>query len=285
MLLWITGCKGLLGSSIKNHLQCKAALHFVESGREVDIANEEAVEKFILANPGITHIINCAAFSQTELAEEHPEEAFQTNAVGPEILGRAALKIGAKLIHISTDYVFPGKIKRPLKEIDPVGPCSYYGSTKLEGEKRALTLGACVIRTSWIFGSKGKNFVSKLFKKLQTQKEIRLTDDQWGRFTYVEDLSKAILAMLDKTGLYQFANAGVATRYEFGIAMREEAFLLGVPIMTDAMIPVPAASFRAPIERPVYSALDTSKIEPFVKVRHWREALKDFLCELVPTYL
>lgn len=284
MLLWITGSKGLLGSSIKNQLRCKAALHFVESGKEVDIANVDAVRHFTETHPNITHIINCAAFSQTELAEEEREEAFRTNALGPEVLGKEAQAINAKLIHISTDYVFEGKIKRPLKEIDPAHPASHYGLTKLEGEKRALDLGALVIRTSWIFGTQGKNFVSKLLKMLQTQKEIRLTDDQWGRFTYVEDLSEAILAMLDQEGLYQFANAGVATRYEFGLAMREEAFLLNFPIMTDAMIPVPSASFSESVKRPMYSALDTSKIEAFVKVRHWREALKDFLCELAPTY-
>ena len=120
---------------------------------------------------------------------------------------------------------------------------------------------------------------------LQHQKEIRLTDDQWGRFTYSPDLADAILKMLDQKGLYQFANGGVATKYEFGLAMREEAFLLGYPIMAEAIIPVPGISFPTPCERPTYSAFDTSKIEPFVKSRHWREGLKDFLCEQLPVYL
>jgi dTDP-4-dehydrorhamnose reductase len=283
-MFWITGSKGLLGSALT--LKCKKLdLPFVETGRDVDIGDLNAVQAFVNLHPGITHIINCAAFSQVDAAETCREEAYKTNVLGPDNLGLIAKNSGAKLIHISTDYVFSGKIRRLLTELDPVGPTSYYGQSKLEGEERALAHSACVIRTSWIFGRGGKNFVSKLLKMLQTQKEIRLTDDQWGRFTYAPDLAGAILALRDQTGLYQFANAGVATKYEFGLAMREEAFLLNFPIMAEAIVPVPGAYFPAPCERPVYSALDTSKIESFVSIRHWREPLKDFLCEEQPVYL
>ncbi|MBX7066415.1 MAG: dTDP-4-dehydrorhamnose reductase [Parachlamydiales bacterium] len=281
-MLWITGSKGLLGSAL-----CAAlpeGVPFLETGREVDIADLESVRAFSRKNPGMTHIVNCAAFSQVDAAEDFKDQAYRTNAVGPENLAIVAKESGAKLIHISTDYVFDGKGRKPLTEKDPTGPRSTYGKTKLEGEERALNQGACVIRTSWIFGSGGKNFVSKLLKMLQTQPEIRLTDDQWGRFTYAPDLAAAILKMLDKEGLYQYANMGVATKYEFGLAMREEAFLLGFPIMTDAIIPVPGSCFPAPCERPTYSAFDTTKIEQIVTIRHWREALKDFLCEQMPAY-
>lgn len=281
-MLWIAGSRGLLGSALS--AKCKTFSHF-ETAREVDIADQDAVYAFLKKNPGITHIINCAAFSQVDAAEDFREEAYRTNALGPENLAIMAKGFNAKLIHISTDYVFSGKLKRPLTEKDPVGPCSYYGETKLIGEEKALAHSACVIRTSWIFGSGGKNFVSKLLKMLQTQKEIRLTDDQWGRFTYAPDLAEAILRMLDQTGLYQFANFGVATKYEFGLAMREEAFLMRYPIMTDAIIPVPGAAFPAPCERPAYSAFDTSKIESFIQIRHWRQAMRDFLCDQQPVYL
>ncbi len=264
--------------------KCKTIKH-VGTGKELDISDLEAVRVFIKKNQGITHIINCAAFSQVDAAESCRQEAYRANALGPETLALAARETGAKLIHISSDYVFEGNVHRPLKESDPVGPRSYYGATKLEGEQRALNHSACVIRTSWIFGSGGKNFVSKLLKMLQSQKEIRLTDDQWGRFTYAPDLADAILALIDKAGLYHFANGGVSTKYEFGLAMREEAFLLSFPIMAEAIIPVPGASFPAPCERPPYSALDTSKIESIVPIRHWREPLRDFLCEQQPVYL
>ncbi len=285
-MLWITGSKGLLGSALC--AQCQGTVPsqaYIGTGKEVNIVELEEVKAFALKNPRITHIINCAAFSAVDDAERLREEAFRTNAIGPENLAIAAGKIGAKLIHISTDYVFPGKVRKLLSEKDPTGPCSYYGKTKLEGEERALKYSACVIRTSWIFGNGGKNFVSKLLKMLQSQKEIRLTDDQWGRFTYAPDLAGAIFKMLDQKGLYQFANAGVSTRYEFGLAMREEAFLMGYPIMAEAIIPVPSLAFPTPCERPIYSAFDTSKIEQFLTIRHWRDALKDFLCDQMPVYL
>jgi len=280
-MLWITGAKGLLGSSLST--KCKAALH-VKTGREVDISDIGSVRSFVKKNPGITHIVNCAAFSHVDAAEQYREEAYKTNAIGPENLAHVAGEIGAKLIHISTDYVFPGNLKRPLTEQDVVEPCNYYGKTKLVGEERVLAHSGCVIRTSSIFGKAGRNFVSQLLQMLQTQKEIRLTDDQWGRYTYAPDLSEAILQMLPHTGLYQYANAGIATKYEFGLALREEAILLGFPVITEAIHPVPGATFSAPCKRPAYSAFDTAKIEPFVAIRHWKEALRDFLCAQLPVY-
>jgi len=282
VLLWITG-KGLLGSALVH--ECNGSLPVLHTGREVDVADREKVFPFAEQHPGITHIVNCAAFSEVDKAELMKEEAYRANAEGPKNLAQLACQMGAKLIHISTDYVFPGTSRRLLTEQDRVNPCNYYGWTKLRGEENVLAHSMCVIRTSWLFGAKGKNFVSKLLKLLLSQKEVRLTDDQWGRFTYAPDLAKAILKMLHHTGLYQYANAGVATRYEFGLAMREEAFFMGYPILTEAVIPVPGAAFPTPCPRPEYSAFDTEKIEPYVKIRHWREALRDFLCAQLPVYL
>jgi len=276
-MLWITGANGLLGAALT--AKCKAAL---QSGHEVDIGDLALVRRFVKLHPGITHIVNCAAFSMVDAAEISREEAWRANAIGPENLGIVAREIGAKYTHISTDYVFPGNVARPLTESDPVGPCNYYGETKLEGEVRALALSACVIRTSWIFGNGGKNFVAKMLRMLQTEKEIRLTDDQWGRATYAPDLAGAILQMLPFSGLYQYANSGVVSRYEFGMAMREEALLLGYEVVTESMIPVSAATFPSMCKRPVYSAFDTTKIEKHLSIRPWREALREFLCAQMP---
>lgn len=283
-MFWITGSKGLLGSALI--AKCKEICPggFLETGKELDISDLCQVRRFVDEHREISHIINCAAFSLVDAAENMREDAYKANALGPENLALVSKERGIKCLHISTDYVFSGKIRRPLTENDLVDPCNYYGKTKLEGEERALFHSACVIRTSGIFGSSGKNFVSKLLKMLQTQKEIKLTDDQWGRFTYAPDLADAILKMVDQTGLFQYANAGVVTKYEFGLAMREEAFLVGYPIMTEAIIPVPGALFPSLCERPVYSAFDTTKIEAFVSIRHWRKALKDFLCAQMPAY-
>ncbi|HSX11471.1 MAG TPA: dTDP-4-dehydrorhamnose reductase [Chlamydiales bacterium] len=278
-MYWITGAKGLLGSALC--AQCKAALH---SGHEVDIADFISIQTFVKKHPEITYIINAAAFSQVDAAEEFRAEAYRANVIGPENLARIANDIGAKLIHISTDYVFPGNVKRPLTENDPVGPLNYYGKTKLQGEQRVLGT-SLVIRTSWIFGQGGKNFVAKLLHMLMTQPEIHLTNDQWGRPTYAPDLAAAIFQMRDQTGLYQYANSGVVTKYEFGLAMLEEARSLGLPVVTKSIVPVPGSFFPSPCKRPVYSAFDTTKIEQHIPIRPWREGLRELLCARQPASL
>ena len=270
----MTGADGLLGSVARKHAS------YATGRREADVADLEALRSFVSRNPGITHIVNCAAFSLVDLAETHREEAHKANALGPENLGILAAEIGARILHISTDYVFPGTIFRPLKEEDPVQPCSYYGSTKLEGEQRLLKVNpdACIIRTSWIFGRGGKNFVAKLLEMMQQQEEIRLTNDYWNLPTYAEDLSEAILKMLDASGIYHFANSGAANKYEFGLAMKEEAEAAGYKIAANKILPVPGSTFPSPASRPVYSVFDTSKIEKVLgAIRPWREALREYL--------
>lgn len=275
MNLWVTGANGLLGSALRGKAQV------VTGHREADIADPVVLRAVASQHPGITHIVNCAAFSLVDASEIEREAAFQANAAGPENLAILAKEIGAKFVHISTDFVFQGDLHRPLKESDPTHPCNYYGYTKLEGEKRVLQAlsSSCVIRTSWLFGHGGKNFVASLLELLQSKEEVRLTDDRWNCPTYAPDLADAILQMFDTQGLFQFANRGVATKYEFGIAMKEEAEAAGMPLAVKRIIPVPGDTFPAPAKRPVYSAFDTSKIEKKLKspIRHWREALREYL--------
>lgn len=274
-MLWITGANGLLGKSLRQKIQSDRCL---ATGREIDISDMQMIQNFARNHRGISHIINCAAFSQVDQAEWNKEAALKANATGPKNLGLLAKEIGARFIHISTDYVFPGNGRESLKETDPVGPCNYYGETKLRGEENALALDACVIRTSWIFGDGGKNFVAKLLQMLQSEKVIRLADDQWGRPTYAPDLAGAILQMLGAKGLYQYANTGISTKYQFGLTMREEAILLGFPVVTESILPVPSSTFPSPCKRPVFTPFDTTKIETIVSIRPWQQALRDFLC-------
>lgn len=282
--IWIPGAKGLVGSALSEI----APKPLLTSGHELDIADLEEVRSFLRRHGPVTDIINCAAFSQVDPAETHREEAYRANALGPETLGIAAGEVEAKLLHISTDYVFPGTAKTPLKETDPVDPCNYYGFTKLEGEKKlqAANPDACILRTSWVFGRGGKNFVAKLLELLQTKEEIKLVDDQWGRPTYAPDLAQVLLAMLGRSGLYQFANAGVTSKYEFALAMREEMEALGLPVKCRKIEPALSSSFTAPAKRPAYSAFDTSKIERLLhmKPRPWQACIKDYLHEYAHTY-
>ncbi len=275
MKLWIAGANGLLGSSLKP----KADL--TSCRKEADIGDLEALRAFASAYRGITHIVNCAAFSLVDFAETEREAAFRANALGPENLAAVAKEIGARLVHISTDYVFQGALRRPLNEADEAVPCNYYGFTKLEGERRVARMlpSACIIRTSWIFGRGGKNFAANLLGLLQEKEEVRLTDDHWNRPTYAPDLADAILQMLDAAGLYQFANAGAANKYEFGLAMREEALAAGIPLAVKRIVPVAGSTFPSPALRPPYSVFDTAKIERKLKgpIRPWREALREYL--------
>lgn len=275
MTLWLLGANGLVGSAVKNTVSC------VTTGHEVDIGNLKALRAFAKKFPGITHIVNAAGFTQVDPAETHREQAFMANAMGPENIGIVAKEIGAQILHLSTDYVFAGTGNTPLKETDPVGPCNYYGETKLEGEKRleAVNPDAAILRVSWVFGQGGKNFVSQLLHNLQTKTELHIVCDQWSRYTYAPDLAKVILQLIGHSGLFQFANEGATTKYEFALAMREEAEKLGIKVVTEQIVPVSMNEFPAACRRPSYSAFDTSKIEETLslKIRPWREALQDYL--------
>lgn len=284
MKLWITGAKGLLGSELAK----KAYL--ATNHRDADITDLSALFSLVKKHPGITHIVNCAAQSVVDTAETLREETFQINAIGPENLALVATEIKARLVHISTDYVFEGNGLIPLKETDPTGPCNYYGLTKLEGEKRVHKVmpSACILRTSWIFGNGGKNFVAKLLRLFETKETVQLTSDQWGRSTYAPDLAAVIHRLLNHSGIYQFANQGAVTRYEFGLAMQKEALKLGLPLKVKNIVAVPSSTFSMLAKRPVYSVFDTTKIEKELNltIRPWENALKEFLCNLnVPSLL
>ncbi len=277
MKLWVTGADGLLGSSLRK----RAA--YATGRKEADIGDLDAVRSFLGKHPDITHIANAAAFSLVDPSETRRDEAHRANALGPENLGRAAAEAGVRLVHLSTDYVFPGNVHRPLKEDDPVKPLSYYGATKLEGERRLLAAfpDACVIRTSWIFGRGGKNFVSKLLELLRTEDEIRLTNDHWNSPTYAADLAEAVVNLRDANGIFHFSNKGAATKYEFGLAMRDMAAKAGFSTKAKRILPVPGSTFPSPAARPVYSAFDLSKAEKSLgkPIRPWGEALADYLDE------
>jgi dTDP-4-dehydrorhamnose reductase len=279
--VWIAGSLGLVGAAL---VRKAPEGSLATSRRDLDIGDLNQVLEFIQKNPGITHIINAAAFSQVDLAEVHRKEAFLANAIGPENLAVAACKIGAHLTHISTDYVFPGDGKTPLSEIDPVGPLNYYGETKLEGEIRVAKVlpDALVLRTSWVFGQGGKNLIGRLFQMFQEKETIELVDDQWGRPTYVEDLVDVIFSMRQAKGLYQFANAGVTTKYRFGLEMWNS--LVGhLPLKTQHLQAVGSQRFASDCKRPLYSAFDTSKIEQYLgkKPRDWQQGLRACLLQKI----
>ena len=279
MKIWITGANGLVGKALqKRCLQDRLA--YLATGHEVDISSLPQVKHFFNSHPDITHIVNCAAYTRVDDAEKETDAAYLANTVGPENLGKLAHQAGLKLVHLSTDYVFDSTTPDPHSETSPHKPMNVYAKTKKDGEERLLAefLHACIIRTSWVFGNGGKNFISSLLGKLQSNAKIAVVADQINRLTYAPDLASAIISLLCHEGIFHFANSGVASRHAVAEKMRGLLKEKAVCVQIDQ---VSAAQFPAPAARPRFSILDTQKYENLLGItpRHWEIALQEYIYE------
>ncbi len=286
MKIWITGAQGLVGKALQQ--LCKQQhLPFIPTGHgDVDISSQFNVKEFFHAHPDITHIINCAAYTRVDEAENEAEEAYKANTLGPENLGKLAHHEGLKLVHVSTDYVFNSENPSPLIETAPYQlpeSRSVYAKTKQEGEERLLNEfpHACIVRTSWVFGSGGKNFISSLWDKLHQERKISVVHDQINRLTYARDLAETLLALLCHEGIFHFANQGIASRYDVAMKMRQLLQDSGKKLPCEEIVKVPASTFPTLAPRPRFSVLDTQKIEKLAGIspRSWQDALKEFVDE------
>lgn len=278
--VWICGANGMLGSHFQRLLGEKQIPFLANGHRQIDITDRDAVAAFVRVQK-ITHIINCAAYTQVDKAESEPEFAYKANAMGPAHLGLAARKYGARVIHFSTDYVFNGFGKQPYKEEQICSPLGAYGMSKLAGEVKLLDVlpEACIIRTSWLFGHPGKNFVDTMLKLMSQRDSLRIVVDQIGRPTYCQDLADAALEMLDLPGLFHFANQGETSWFDFASEIQRQALDRGVLIKPCALEPIPTSGYPTPAKRPAYSSLNTNKIEQQLGrcPRSWQAALSDYL--------
>jgi len=253
------------------------------SHQELDISSLKHIKDFLHSPEGkdVTHIINCAAYTNVDQAEKEPELAHQINALGPENLGTAAHHFDLKMVHLSSDYVFGIAGKRPFTETDACEPASTYARTKYEGEQLLLEVlpQACVLRTSWVFGQGGKNFVSAIFDKIQKEEKIYVVSDQRNRLTYVHDLTQAILSLLCHSGIFHFANQGETSRFEVAQQMMQSAQDRGLPVICREIFAVDSSAFPQLAKRPLYSALDTTKIENLLGIspRSWETTIKEFI--------
>jgi dTDP-4-dehydrorhamnose reductase len=259
-------------------------LPFIATGHgDVDISSPFGIKDFFYSHLDITHIINCAAYTRVDDAENHAEEAYKTNTLGPENLGKLAHHENLKLVHVSTDYVFDSPQPTPLTETAPYQPTSVYAKTKQEGEERLLSAfpHACIVRTSWVFGAGGKSFISSLWDKLHQEKTIAVVYDQVNRLTYAQDLAKTLLALLCHEGIFHFANQGVTSRYDVALKMQELLKQSGRKLPCEVVAKIPASAFPTAAPRPRFSILDTQKIERIVGIapRSWQDALKEFVNE------
>ena len=271
----VTGSSGQLGSELQELASRFPQYNFLFLTRhELSLDDKNALEKTVLENRP-DFVINCAAYTAVDKAETEREQAFRINETAVGALASACAKIGAKFIHISTDYVFDDNRQTPFKEDDAVNPINVYGESKLAGEQAALQNNpqSIVIRTSWVYSSYGKNFVKTMMRLMSEKQSISVVHDQWGSPTYAADLAKAILRIIDsrewKPGIYHFSNEGVISWFDF-------AKEIGSLIQTNCeILPTTTANFPTPAKRPAYSVMDKSKIQQQYKIalRPWKESL------------
>ena len=281
--IWLCGAFGMLGSHVKRLLSKKKTSFLANDHKEIDITDLEAVSDFVRVQK-ITHVINCAAYTQVDLAEKEQKQAYLVNAVGPHNLGIAGRRHGARVLHFSTDYVFDGKARSPYTEEHTCTPLGAYGMSKLAGEIKLLDehQKACIIRTSWLFGYPGKNFVDTMLQLMGEKEQLRVVSDQVGRPTYCQDLAETAWEMLDTEGLFHFANAFETTWHQFAAEIHKQASAMGFPLKLKKLEPIKTNEYPTPAQRPAYSVLNTKKIEQHLgrTPRSWREALSDYLVQV-----
>lgn len=279
----VTGSNGQLGSELR--LAASAFPHFqfiFTDVEQLDITNASAVNQFFESNT-ISAIINCAAYTAVDKAEEDEELCFRINCHAVEVLGSVALKYGAHMIHVSTDYVFDGKSYLPYCEEFPVAPASVYGKSKLAGEQALIKVNpkAVIVRTSWLYSSYGNNFVKTMLKLGREREELKVVFDQVGTPTYAADLAVALLRVLDAgaahSGIFHFSNEGVCSWYDFTIRIHQLA-----GITTCRVLPIESHEYPAKTPRPHYSVLNKAKIKTVygVEVPHWEDGLRRCLLAL-----
>jgi dTDP-4-dehydrorhamnose reductase len=280
MKIWITGGDGMLGSALMQLCLKKEIDVTGTSRQEANIVEFDALSA-MAAQIRPTHIVNCAAYTDVDGAEKEPELAFAVNAKGAANAARVARDYNARLIHISTDYVFNGQGTEPYVEEDSCAPSNQYGQSKWEGEKSVLEIlpEACIVRTSWLFGTKGKNFISSLMHWFQQKEELQVVFDQRGKPTYCHDLAAAVLTLWNASGIIHFANEGERSRYQIALDLMEASKEKGIPLRCQRIVPVSSSKFPTPAVRPSYSVLNTNKYFHLTnnKPRPWGEILNDYL--------
>ena len=275
MNILLTGCNGQLGNEIQL-LEKDYGQHrfFNTDVAELDITNQLAVADFVGRNE-IDGIINCAAYTAVDKAEDNKELCTTLNTVAPAYLAAAVEKRGGWIVQVSTDYVFNGKAHKPYVETDTPSPDSVYGSTKLAGELgvQKFCKRAMVIRTAWLYSTFGNNFVKTMIRLGKEREELGVVFDQIGTPTYAGDLAKAIMTAVEKgikPGVYHFSNEGVTSWYDFTKAIHRIA-----GITTCKVRPIHTSEYPTPANRPHFSVLDKTKIKETydMEIPYWEESL------------
>lgn len=278
MKILITGAKGMMGSDLMKVLSQKKEYNLIGATRnDFDITDYSQTLQFLMdKRPDI--VVHAAAYTKVDDCESNKETAYKVNEAGTKSVASGCKDINAKLISISTDYIFNGRKNTPYLENDMPAPLSVYGDSKLKGELvvQDILRDFIIVRTSWLFGRNGNNFISAILKQAEKTKTIKVVNDQTGSPTYTIDLSHAIekLISCNAKGIFNITNSGECSWYQFAKKILELAGIKGVDV-----VPITSEELKRPARRPAYSILDCSKFKNTTNynMRHWEEALKDYL--------
>lgn len=278
MKVVVTGVAGQLGQDVMKELARKNHQACGTDRTQLDITNEEDVIAYISdVKPDV--ILHCAAYTNVDAAEENEDLAYQINAAGTEYLAKAAKLTGAKMLYISTDYVFDGTATEPYEVDEPTKPLGAYGRTKLAGEQllQKHVDEFFIVRTAWVFGVYGNNFVKTMIRLGKERGEVGVVHDQVGSPTYTVDLARFMVELMetDKYGIYHATNSGICSWYEFAVEIFNQAE------MNVKVNPLTSDQFPRPAARPNYSVLSKKMIEKqgLKPLRDWKEALAAYLAE------
>lgn len=282
MNVLVTGSGGQLAweltRSKPEHVQVVAL-----TSSELDITKSEQVHSVVSAHePAI--IINAAAYTAVDKAEEEQESAYSVNATGAENLAKVAALKNIRLLHVSTDFVFDGTKVTPYTPQDKPNPLSVYGASKLKGDQLVLSAkpDSVIVRTAWVYSSHGNNFVKTMLRLMAEKDELGIVCDQVGTPTYARNLASWLWAIVEKpevSGIFHWTDAGVASWYDFAVAIQEISLGLGLLENEISIKPLPTSAYPTPAKRPPFSVLDKSAAEEVsgIQCTHWRSALKEML--------
>ena len=285
MKILIIGSNGQLGWELQRTVPQNvdmAALDYPD----IDITDEKNLQS-VMDEHLPDWIINCAAYTDVDGAEKEADAARAVNCDGAKNIAAQALRINARMVHISTDFIFNGNRSRPYQPLDKPDPKSVYGQTKLDGEKSVesiLKQDRLIVRTAWLYSSHGNNFVKTMIRLMDEKEELTIIDDQIGSPTWANGLALTVWAAIHQNlkGIFHWTDAGVASWYDFAVAIQEEAIRAGLLKKTIPILPIPTRKYPTPAKRPPYSVLDKKDILDALGLEavHWRSRLKQMIQEL-----
>ncbi|HUD91012.1 dTDP-4-dehydrorhamnose reductase [Sphingobium sp.] len=278
----IVGAMGQLGRGLQATAPAGMALTCVGSN-ELDITHADAVRAMVeQEKPDL--LLNAAAYTAVDRAEQEEEQALAINGTAVGTLADAARAVGARFVHVSTDFVFDGRSGVPYTPDAPTSPLSAYGRTKLAGERLAGP-DALIVRTAWVYAPTGANFVRTMLRLMAERPEIRVVADQIGTPTYAPGLARALWTMAgaNLAGLHHYTDSGAASWYDFAVAIQEEALAAGLLSQEARIVPIPTSDYPTPAKRPHYSVLDKASTYAALggPTPHWRANLRVMLAAIV----